>query len=513
MKMLVNSKEIDVESLSAYIPALLAELRSEANWSLNQTKLFVYILTRFYKHKVLIPKESYNKEEVEQINLEHVDRRFSIDKDTIIELTGIPRSQFSREIRKITHGLKASVATIPSKLDGNIKSSYIHRSWFEEFEYVDNQGYINIEIDKKVFPYLIVFCSYTRIHLSYVLNFKNNYSFDTYIMLKMKLNRYTKSSSLSLSVEEFKERLGIKNSYSTNFAMFKKAVLEKVETEINKNTDLVLKIENIKTGKKVTNLLFNFSLNPEQDVNSSVPIGYDDTNLNVNNNERNSSHTYSVATTLCSYGISIKNAEILVNDYGSKAVLNSINSLLSEINKGKDIKNVSGYLLGIIKNTPLHSLSSEEITFKQSEARQIRDKEVAMYEENWLSIETHLQTIQTKIDNLYQILKSGGLIYEQSGIETQETLKMIIEMNPDLLDSKRPLLGVYVDAGKLAINMALLSGLAFDIKIAEPLQRLSYLKKAVQQKTKEILEAKDPLDKNILDSEIKELKDLIVSLI
>jgi plasmid replication initiation protein len=508
MKIMIDTKNVDVEAMTAYIPSLLSELRSETNWSVKQIKLFVYILSQFYQHKILIPKDNYSKDKLEAIDLENINRRIKISKETIISVTDIPRSQFARDIRKTTYGMKASVATIPSSLEPNEKSSYIHRSWFEEFEYIDSQGVVSCEIDKKIFPYLIIFCNYTRIKLSHVMKFQNNYTFDTYILLKMKLNRYKKKSSIEIDLQSFKEKINMKNSYNTNFAMFKKSVLNKVTQEINDNTDIELTIENIKTGKKVTHLLLEFSLKPEMNIqleqseNKSTPIELE------NKAERNTININTLQNTLNSYGVRTKNANILISEYGEAAVRKGVELLNEEINNGKEIKNIPGYLISIIKNNIMIP-STEDIAIRNENKKNDKRLQDLAFEENWIMIENFLKENNSILEELYQTYKNGKYLLDQKHIEFQENLKILVSMNPELIEMKRPFLHSCVDFGKTSINMRILEELSSDLKIGKIEDRKPYITKAIKEKTKLLADAVTEIDKEMYTEELKNLIDLI----
>ena len=96
---------MNIEKLKAYLPNIFSELRKKNHWSLNQTKLFMFALSHLYKHKVKIDNKNYTNKDVELINIRDVPRVFEISRNDIIEITKIPISQFSREIKKITYGI------------------------------------------------------------------------------------------------------------------------------------------------------------------------------------------------------------------------------------------------------------------------------------------------------------------------------------------------------------------------------------------------------------------------
>jgi plasmid replication initiation protein len=527
MKVVIDKEEIDINTLSAYIPSLLSELRSETSWTLNQTKVFVYILSQYYKDKILIPKNTYTHDTVNEVAVSNLSRSLAISKKLLMELTGISLSQFSRDIKKVTHGLKASVATIPSSLEPKIKTSYIHRSWFEEFEYLDDQGVLNIVIDKKVFPYLIAFSSYTRIQLSLVLKFKNNYSFDTYIMLKMLLNRYHKSGQIQLSLVEYKQRLGIGNAYEKNYAMFKKTIIDKVQYDINNSNDLEVNILPIKTGRKVTSLIFKYnSLHIHENhlnINNNIKVddafdAYganerldfnlkpegDDQNVVLNNN--------TIISQLRVYGIKKEKALDLLSSHALEDISRSIDILMQEVKSGKEIPKPAGYLIRVIENSQ-NTPTSSDLSIMEEEKQKRKNEESELAEKHWLEIESNCIAMQAGIETLFNILKAGKKIFDQQDIESLKGIRTLIEMNQNLISSPRPIMGVYVNNGNSAVNFGLLKQLVNNLIIADPVERLPYLKSVLDNKKAKIIDSTSKTEKESLQIEIKELSELLYSLI
>jgi plasmid replication initiation protein len=274
------SIKLDIEKLQAYLPKIFTELRHKNNWTLNQTKIFMYALSQLYKHKIKIDHTEYTNSNVEEVDIDHIPRKISISKDEIINITKLPISQFAREIRNITYGIMESVATIPSLTEPDNPKSYRQRKWFEEFEYLDGKGILIIEIDKYLLPYLVVFANYTRIKLSDIFSFKHNYSCDLYIYLKLNFNRHVSINQIRLSLIEFKSIVNMEKAYSNNTAMFQKKIIVNAVNEVNSLTDLSLDYELHKTGKRFTDITIKFSQKkdtskePEQSKQQPQEIDY-----------------------------------------------------------------------------------------------------------------------------------------------------------------------------------------------------------------------------------------------
>ncbi|WP_116964202.1 replication initiation protein [Fastidiosibacter lacustris] len=511
MRMMINNQEIDLDKMQAYIPSLLSEIRGHSTWNVNQIKVFVYILSHYYREKIKITSKELTNEDIESVDLGHLSRNLKLSKDDIISLTGITKAHFARDIRKITEGLKSSIATLPNLDDILNKKSYIQRSWFEEFKYNDTVGCIEVEIDKKVFPYLLVFCHYTRIKISDVLKFKNNYTFDTYIILKLRLNQYKKKDELKLAVEDYKTRVGLHNVYSTNYSMFKKAVLHKIIGEINE-TDIYVNLEEIKTGRKVTTIVFEFG---EKSIFSekleSLYTDKVDKNSIVSEKAiiKLDGQTLIVSAQLHAYGIPKKKVLEYISNYGVDACKLGIEKLLGEIQKGREINNISGYLVSCIENASNNS-GSQEIKATMDAVEESTQARKAQKMERFNSFDSYINKNEQQILVLLSRHEVKEKITDELEIDMLRCLKDVVAQYEDL-ESMSPYYLTLRFKGDI-LNYSKIKSFVDELEVASKEERIAKLKAELEAKKSELMEASEQT-KGLVEKEIMMLRVAIADLV
>lgn len=133
-------------------------------------------------------------------------------------------------------------------------------SWFSYFEYED--GVITCTFDKRLKPYLLELGQFILADSRHLLRIKSNYVRRIYMMLK---ERY-KFGSRSFDVQELMDLLQVPKSYR-RYDNFKAKILKHAETEINKYTDLKVKLKEKKIGRKVVSVTFEIRKN-DADLNT-----------------------------------------------------------------------------------------------------------------------------------------------------------------------------------------------------------------------------------------------------
>ncbi len=108
-------------------------------------------------------------------------------------------------------------------------------------------------------PYLLNLKeTYTKYRLGYVINFKSEYSFRLYEIMK----QYEGIGERTLTIEEIRELLMIDNNKYQKYNHLKVKVIQKATEEINKFSDIKIKLEKEeKEGKRVVGLVFSINKN------------------------------------------------------------------------------------------------------------------------------------------------------------------------------------------------------------------------------------------------------------
>lgn len=150
--------------------------------------------------------------------------------------------------------------------DGKVSKTV---SWLSYVEYVKGSGLIDIEFHKALKPYLLQLKKhFTQYHLSHVINFRSQYSIRLYELLKMEAYKAKNGEfSVTLSLVEYRESLGIRLSeYKITSDLKKRAVTPSVK-EISEQTDLDIKsVSYGKINRKITSITFNVAIRPENEI-------------------------------------------------------------------------------------------------------------------------------------------------------------------------------------------------------------------------------------------------------
>ncbi len=150
-----------------------------------------------------------------------------------------------------------SLMSKPIKLPANNKRGFELVGWFSYFKYEDN-GLMTCRFDKALKPYLIEI-SGTRVlaDFRHLLPMKSSYSKRMYLLLK----EYDKIGMRTFNVEVLQEILQVPKSFQERYDNFKRQVLKKSEADINKFTDLEVKMTERKLGRKVIEVTFTIRKN------------------------------------------------------------------------------------------------------------------------------------------------------------------------------------------------------------------------------------------------------------
>jgi len=148
-----------------------------------------------------------------------------------------------------------SMASKPISIDVSNKKWEVF-NWFSYFNY-DN-GMINCRFDKALKPYLLTIAKRFIIsELKALLAMRSSYSKRIYLLLK----EYSKIGKRTFKIEELQEILEVPNSHKTHYNKFKTSVLKKAETDINKFSDIEVKLFEKKRLRKIVEVTYTIKKN------------------------------------------------------------------------------------------------------------------------------------------------------------------------------------------------------------------------------------------------------------
>ena len=188
---------------------------------------------------------------------------FTLQVSEIKKFLGIKSNDIYRELKNIA--LKLTGHFIEIETETGFKM--IRPFPYAEYE----NGQFILHFEKSMEPQLINLASnYTQYALDNVKMLKSTYSIRLYEVLKS----YEYRKEIKLNLEELKEMIGVKEKIVIDslkpksednilikdkyklYGDFKRRVLVIAQKEIEKNTDIKFEFEEVKTGRKVTQLIF-----------------------------------------------------------------------------------------------------------------------------------------------------------------------------------------------------------------------------------------------------------------
>ncbi len=140
-------------------------------------------------------------------------------------------------------------------------------NWVQTIEYTEGEGTVKLRFNHDILPYLTGLSRcFTSYKLKNVVCMSSSYGVRIYELLA----QWERFGERVISVQWLKENLQIEKKYE-KLRDFKRRVLDPAIKDINKNSDLWVKWEQRKTGRKVTHLIFNFGYKEDQKKKPSKP--------------------------------------------------------------------------------------------------------------------------------------------------------------------------------------------------------------------------------------------------
>jgi|WetSurMetagenome_2_1015567.scaffolds.fasta_scaffold123620_2 plasmid replication initiation protein len=182
----------------------------------------------------------------------------TIQVKDIIELTNIRNKSVYRNIKDTVDNLIGKSLKIK-----DIKNKeYTAYTWFELINYKYNTGYISIQFNHALSPFLLYLKdNFTKYILKDVIHMNSKYSIRIYELLK----QYEKIGHRTIKLEDLKELLCVESLYS-RYCHFKSRILEPSRKEINKYSDLSVSYKEIKEYRKTIEIEFHIIKSDNKDL-------------------------------------------------------------------------------------------------------------------------------------------------------------------------------------------------------------------------------------------------------
>lgn len=136
-------------------------------------------------------------------------------------------------------------------------------TWFSSITpcYNDNDEVcLKFRFNADLKPFLLKLNEYVRINLSEIAGLNSFYSLRLYQIFRAtlaKTGKYMKTRNITYELSDLRKLLGVKGKY-TQYKYFNRDIIGKATDEINEHTQIFVKYESLRTGRKVTHLKFYF---------------------------------------------------------------------------------------------------------------------------------------------------------------------------------------------------------------------------------------------------------------
>lgn len=182
---------------------------------------------------------------------------YSVSAQEISELCDSDPKTAYRDLKAAALKLKRREVRITQEANGKgrLKETLI-ASWVQSIKYSDGDGVVSLRFNHDILPYLSELnrC-FTSYKLKDVVRMSSSYGVRFYELFA----QWGGTGERDVSISWLREALQLEGKYN-QIGDFKKRVLDPAIKDINKNSDLWVKLTQQKTGRKVTHLRFEFGL-------------------------------------------------------------------------------------------------------------------------------------------------------------------------------------------------------------------------------------------------------------
>lgn len=197
-----------------------------------------------------------------EIHAQHYADRFHVDvKNTYAMLSDAVMTLFNRQVTYMTIDEKR-----------NKPEKRVVR-WVSGISYVEGAGVVKLRFSPEIVPLITrLEQNFTSYELMQVANL-NLYATRLYELL---VSWRSAGKTPIIEINEFRSKLGLTETEYKAMGDFKKRVLDPAIKQINKHTDITMKVEQHKTGRSITGFSFKFSqkakiektIDPKRDPNT-----------------------------------------------------------------------------------------------------------------------------------------------------------------------------------------------------------------------------------------------------
>lgn len=211
---------------------------------------------------------------------------FIVTAKEFSETFGIPLKSAYTPLQEAGDHLLERKITLPIKH----RSHYVKSQWVSDVEYINlgsgaSTSSIKINIAPRMLPLLTQLKSnFTTYQLAHTARFKSAYSHRIYQMLV----QWKSTGRLKIDLAQLRNRLMLPPLYD-QYKFLKSRILTPCLKEINKHSDLKVELKEIKSGRQVTDIVFQFTV--KKALHSDVVIKFSNPTSHTRPSAQNDSVT------------------------------------------------------------------------------------------------------------------------------------------------------------------------------------------------------------------------------
>ena len=290
----------------------------------------------------------------------------------------------------------------------------------------DENMYVTLTFLPELKPFLLqLHRDFTKLDMDIFKQLKTASSIRLYQIFKshMGKNQY----KVRFDLEELKEILGVSEKYQ-QYAGFKMRVLDEAQQRLTEKTDIGFTYEEVKTGKKVSALVFNTYNNRQKEISKAIVAAPE---ISKSDEEQENLILELTPVVVKKFAVSLKVFMSLVEKYTEGEVRKAVQVTEKAMQSGK-VENTAGFFvealrgayqdsgekkkkLEILKNTEKKAqqeLEKELDSQKQKESKTLFEKNKAIFEHLmaqddtfWLELEQSIKS-DKMIKNQYNYDKT-----------------------------------------------------------------------------------------------------------
>ncbi len=223
--------------------------------TLNEQRLVLLCIRQIKKGKQITAQDS-----------------FTVFASEFADMFDISSDRAYSELQTVAEKLYERSVTIYQPDPEYPKLTHTKTRWISSIDYIPDEGRVRLYFAAKMIPYISMLeGGFTRYNIEHIAGMSSVYSIRFYELFKCWL--FGESSKVrTVGLDELKGLLNLKDENGEyqypSIKDFKLRVLDKGIDEINDHSDLKVTYEDKKTGRKITDFTFTFSIKVRESAKS-----------------------------------------------------------------------------------------------------------------------------------------------------------------------------------------------------------------------------------------------------